>query len=78
MKWLIVLIPCLCFAQTQELHVSAYVPPRQCDIKEPCESISEAVKPYVVDSATITEDTVKYVGTKPTVTIKDNIKTVLF
>ena len=72
MKWFIFLFPCLCFAQTQ-LNVSAVVLPQQCDISEPCEPISD-----VVESATITEDTVKYVGSKPTVTITDGTKTVLF
>jgi hypothetical protein len=78
MRWFIFLIPCLCFANTQEIHVSAVVPPRPCDVNEQCEQISKEMKPYIKTSATVTKDTVKYVGSKPKVTTKDGVKTVLF
>jgi hypothetical protein len=78
MRWLIVLLPCLCFAQTQQIHISAVVPPRPCDIEAPCKPISENVKPYVVTSATVSVDAVQYVGNKPAVSIQGNVKTVLF
>ena len=73
------IIPSLCLAQVQtELHISVVVPPRPCEVGKQCDAISKEMRKIIVPSASITKDTIKYVGDAPTVTEQDNVKTILF
>ncbi len=59
---------------SQELRVSATVPPPPCQFPDPCEPVTQGTASRV----TVTDDTVHYVGTMPTVTRKDDLLTVVF
>jgi hypothetical protein len=63
--------------QSIRLRVSATIPPRPCEYPNPCSQPSTQMK-NVVTSATVSDQSVRYVGTPPEVTVKDGVKTIIF
>ena len=59
---------------SQELRVSATVPPPPCQFPDPCEPVTQSA----TSNVTVTDDTVYYVGSAPTVERKDDLLTVIF
>ena len=63
--------------QSIRLRVSATIPPRPCEYQNPCGQSPPQMK-NVVTSATVSDQSVHYVGTPPEVTVKDGVKTIIF
>jgi hypothetical protein len=63
--------------QSIRLRVSATIPPHPCEYPNPCGQSPSPMK-NVVTSATVSDQSVHYVGTPPEVTVKDGVKTIIF
>jgi len=63
--------------QTIRLRVSATIPPRACEFPDPCDPLPAQLK-NVVTSVTVSADSIRYVGSPPEVTKKDDLMTVKF
>jgi len=59
---------------SQELHVSATVPPPPCEFPDSCEPVTQGA----TSTVTVTDDTVHYVGSVPMVERKDDLLIVNF
>ena len=59
---------------SQELRVSATIPPPPCQFPDPCEPVSQGTTSKV----TVTDENVHYVGSMPTVERQDDLLIVNF
>ena len=59
------------------LRVTATIPPKSCDVGDPCES---AVKPVAASETRVIvrADRITYVGSRPSVEVKDGARILLF
>lgn len=60
--------------QSQQLTVSATVPPPPCQFPDPCKPVTQGTTSQV----TVTNENVHYVGSVPTVKRKDDLLVVTF
>jgi hypothetical protein len=63
--------------QSVQLRVTATIPPRPCDYPDRCDPVPAQMK-NVVTSVTVADESIRYVGSPPAVTVKDGVKTVIF
>ena len=60
--------------QSQQLRISAIIPPRPCQFPDPC----EAVPPGTTSNVTVADGNVHYVGSTPKVERKGDLLVVNF
>jgi hypothetical protein len=60
--------------QATQLKVSATIPPRPCEYPNPCEPVAQNTP----TSVTVDEGVIRYIGSPPVVTKRDNLLTVSF
>ncbi len=72
--WLMLLASSSLAQQSIELRVSATVPPPPCEFPDPCESAPQSASSKV----TIDNNSVRYVGSRPTITQQDDVIIVIF
>lgn len=60
--------------QSQQLHISATIPPTPCQFPDACDAVPQGTTSKV----TVTDENVHYVGSAPSVKRKDDLLTVNF
>ncbi len=59
---------------TEQIRVTAIVPPRPCQYPERCDPVEQ----YVTTKVTVEDGVIRYVGPPPMVTQSDDLITILF
>ena len=72
--WLMLLASSSLAQQSTELRVSATVPPPPCEFPDPCEFAAQTA----ISKVTVDNDSVHYVGSRPTVERQDGVIVVIF